>query len=163
MNDPYTIEKPGFAAADDRPDATDPTTSRRGSSIRRTDQSVTADRLRPAPIQPREARIGASDAGSDDPWVEDRCVGDQDDVLVTSRQVRARIGGVTAMCVWRWTRDGKFPAPMRINGRNYWRASVVRAWIMAQGGEARPRGDDVDCGRPAAVRTGPRRIREVSK
>ena len=36
------------------------------------------------------------------------------------------------MCLWRWIRDGKFPLPIKINGRNYWGDGVVRDWIAAQ-------------------------------
>ena len=56
----------------------------------------------------------------------------RDESLVTSRQVRARIGGISAMCLWRWIRDGKFPVPIKINGRNYWGHNVVRGWVVAQ-------------------------------
>ncbi len=53
-----------------------------------------------------------------------------DDVLLTAAQTRARIGGVSAMCIWRWMRDPRvqFPAPVKINNRNYWRLSNLRRW-----------------------------------
>jgi predicted DNA-binding transcriptional regulator AlpA len=53
-----------------------------------------------------------------------------DDVLLTSSQTRARIGGVSAMCIWRWMRDPRvqFPAPIKINARNYWRLGDLRRW-----------------------------------
>ena len=86
-----------------------------------------------------------------------------DESLVTSKQVRARIGGVSAMCVWRWTRDGKFPKPVRINGRNYWRSGVIRAWIMAQGADANDHREDAGGRRSAAVHDAQRRFRERPK
>ena len=58
-----------------------------------------------------------------------------DDHLLTSKQVRARCGNVTTMCIWRWERDPKvgFPAPVvRINGRRYWTAAAVRGWVASQ-------------------------------
>jgi predicted DNA-binding transcriptional regulator AlpA len=53
-----------------------------------------------------------------------------DDVLLTSLQTRARHGGVSAMCIWRWMRDPRvqFPAPIKINARNYWRLGDLRRW-----------------------------------
>ncbi len=53
-----------------------------------------------------------------------------DDVLLTAAQTRARVGGVSAMCIWRWMRDPRvqFPAPTRINRRNYWRLGALRRW-----------------------------------
>src|SRR5689334_20773433 len=54
-----------------------------------------------------------------------------DETLLTSGQVRARVGNVTAMALWRWQRDPrvKFPLPdMMINGRRYWRMGTLRCW-----------------------------------
>jgi hypothetical protein len=62
-----------------------------------------------------------------------------DDTLLTGKQVRARVGGVTQMCIWRWTRDPrvKFPAPIKINNRNYWRFGDLRRWQYEQVGAQR--------------------------
>ena len=53
-----------------------------------------------------------------------------DEMLLTSKQTRARVGDVSTMCIWRWMRDPRvrFPAPIKINGRNYWRLGVLRRW-----------------------------------
>ncbi len=53
-----------------------------------------------------------------------------DDVLLTSAQMRARVGGVTNMCIWRWMRDPRvqFPHPVKLNRRNYWRLGDLRQW-----------------------------------
>lgn len=53
-----------------------------------------------------------------------------DDALLNSTQTRARCGGVTTMCIWRWLRDERvqFPAPIKINNRNYWRLGDLRRW-----------------------------------
>ncbi len=53
-----------------------------------------------------------------------------DDVLLTAAQTRGRVGGVSAMCIWRWMRDPRvqFPTPLKINGRNYWRLGDLRRW-----------------------------------
>lgn len=57
-----------------------------------------------------------------------------DDALLTAAQTRARIGGVSAMCIWRWMRDERvqFPAPIKINNRNYWRLGDLRRWQATQ-------------------------------
>lgn len=55
-----------------------------------------------------------------------------DDTLLTAAQTRARFGGVSAMCVWRWMHDPKlqFPQPLKIgtSRRNYWRLGDLRQW-----------------------------------
>jgi len=55
---------------------------------------------------------------------------DDDDVLLNAQQTRARVGNVSAMCIWRWIRDDrvKFPPPTKINRRNYWRLGDLRRW-----------------------------------
>jgi predicted DNA-binding transcriptional regulator AlpA len=53
-----------------------------------------------------------------------------DDTLLTSAQMRARVGGVSTMCIWRWMRDPRvqFPHPVKLNSRNYWRLGDLRQW-----------------------------------
>jgi predicted DNA-binding transcriptional regulator AlpA len=53
-----------------------------------------------------------------------------DDTLLTGKQTRARVGSVSTMCLWRWMRDERvrFPAPVKINSRNYWRVGDLRRW-----------------------------------
>jgi predicted DNA-binding transcriptional regulator AlpA len=53
-----------------------------------------------------------------------------DDAFLTGGQTRARVGGVSPMCIWRWMRDPRvqFPHPTKINGRNYWRLGDLRRW-----------------------------------
>jgi hypothetical protein len=58
-----------------------------------------------------------------------------DDALLTSAQIRARIGDVSNMCLWRWTRDPRvrFPRPdVVINNRKYWYAGTLRRWQKSQ-------------------------------
>ena len=54
---------------------------------------------------------------------------DLNDVLLPSRQVRARYH-VSDMCLWRWLRNPQldFPQPIRINGRRFWRLSALQVW-----------------------------------
>ena len=49
------------------------------------------------------------------PLVTHQEAGDED-VLLTSKQIRARVGGVSDMCIWRWMRDERvmFPRPMQM-------------------------------------------------
>jgi predicted DNA-binding transcriptional regulator AlpA len=46
-----------------------------------------------------------------------------------SSAVRARYG-VSDMTIWRWLQNDKlgFPAPLRINGRRYWRLIELETW-----------------------------------
>jgi hypothetical protein len=54
-----------------------------------------------------------------------------DQAMLNSTQVRALVGGVTTMAIWRWQRDPRvqFPLPdVVINHRNYWYAGSIRRW-----------------------------------
>jgi predicted DNA-binding transcriptional regulator AlpA len=53
---------------------------------------------------------------------------------VTSRQVKARYGGVSDMTIWRWLRDRNlnFPQPLVINGRRLWRLDALEDWEARQ-------------------------------
>ena len=57
-----------------------------------------------------------------------------DEVLLTSKQVRARVGQVSDMCIWRWMRDDRvqFPQPMLMNRRRYWKLGDLRRWQADQ-------------------------------
>ncbi len=51
-----------------------------------------------------------------------------DDDLVNSSETRRTFGNVTEMTLWRWIRSEKvrFPKPIRIATRNYWRRGDLR-------------------------------------
>ena len=52
--------------------------------------------------------------------------------LLDSNATRARVGGKSHMCLWRWTRDPavRFPAPdIVINGRRYWYEDSIDRWL----------------------------------
>ncbi|WP_415188094.1 helix-turn-helix transcriptional regulator [Rhodomicrobium sp.] len=57
-----------------------------------------------------------------------------DDDLLTSAHVRAALGGISAATIYRWTQRAnlKFPEPIKIAGRKFWRRGEVRAWCEAQ-------------------------------
>lgn len=44
--------------------------------------------------------------------------------LITSAELRRRNGNVSLMTLWRWVQKGILPAPLKINGRNYWHDDV---------------------------------------
>lgn len=44
--------------------------------------------------------------------------------LRPARAVREHFG-ISAMTLWRWTKEGILPAPVKINGRNYWTEADV--------------------------------------
>ena len=55
------------------------------------------------------------------------------DPLIGAPQVRALCNGISDMTLWRWLETGKFPPPSRrINGRRYWSASTVAAWLESE-------------------------------
>ena len=51
------------------------------------------------------------------------------DTLLPGPAVQERFG-VTSMSIYRWRKNPNlgFPAPLSINGRNYWRAADLAAW-----------------------------------
>lgn len=62
----------------------------------------------------------------------------EDEVLLTSGQLREMLGRVSDMALWRWQHNASlnFPAPIRINRRNYWRRGAIRRWLASRpGGE----------------------------
>jgi predicted DNA-binding transcriptional regulator AlpA len=54
----------------------------------------------------------------------------QSDALLTTPQLRARLGGISEMTIWRYERDTEinFPKPIRIKRRKYWRVREVEAF-----------------------------------
>jgi hypothetical protein len=54
-----------------------------------------------------------------------------DETWLNANQVRARVGNVSNMCLWRWMRDERvrFPQPdLVLNNRRYWKAGTIRCW-----------------------------------
>ena len=54
------------------------------------------------------------------------------DDLLPAREVRRINGDISEITLWRWVRDGKFPKPVKFNGRNYWRRADARIDAHAQ-------------------------------
>lgn len=54
--------------------------------------------------------------------------------LLPSRDVKARLGGVSDMTLWRWLHNPAmaFPKPVVISRRKYWDAAELDAFIAAQ-------------------------------
>lgn len=40
-----------------------------------------------------------------------------------------KIAPVSNVTLWRWVRDGKFPAPIQVAKNNSWRSGEVGAWM----------------------------------
>ena len=69
---------------------------------------------------------------------------ERSEILLTTRQLRRRIGGVSEMTIWRYERDPKlgFPKPIRIKRRKYWRVRDVEAFEARLGDVIeQPRGE----------------------
>lgn len=51
--------------------------------------------------------------------------------LMTARQVRAVVGSISDMTLWRWAHDEHlgFPKPILIQGRRYWRDVEINSWL----------------------------------
>ncbi len=51
--------------------------------------------------------------------------------LLTRRQVQDRIGGVGTSTLYRWVREGSFPAPLKIGGKCVrWRSDEIEVWLQ---------------------------------
>lgn len=51
-----------------------------------------------------------------------------DEALISDSQARLLVG-TTSMSSWRWTKAGKFPPMVDINGRNFRRAGELRKFL----------------------------------
>ncbi|MBB4266815.1 helix-turn-helix transcriptional regulator [Roseospira visakhapatnamensis] len=53
-----------------------------------------------------------------------------DTALVPARVVRAELGGISDMTLWRWLHrpDLEFPEPVLISRRRYWRRQDLETW-----------------------------------
>jgi predicted DNA-binding transcriptional regulator AlpA len=51
--------------------------------------------------------------------------------LIKAAAVRELCGGVSDMSLWRWLNDPalKFPQPIRIQSRRYWKETEIAAWL----------------------------------
>ena len=58
----------------------------------------------------------------------------RDGRCATAAQVRSRYGNISDMTLWRWLQDAnlRFPKPLTINGRRYWKISDLEAWEISQ-------------------------------
>jgi predicted DNA-binding transcriptional regulator AlpA len=59
-----------------------------------------------------------------------------DEVLLTARQVCAKLGSISLMTLHRWLSSDvvRFPqATARINNRRYWSAGTIRRWLAERG------------------------------
>jgi predicted DNA-binding transcriptional regulator AlpA len=57
-----------------------------------------------------------------------------DESLIPGKQLRELLGCCSEMHIWRLLNEEKnqalkFPKPVKINARNYWRLGAVRQWI----------------------------------
>lgn len=53
--------------------------------------------------------------------------------LITSAAACALAGGISAMTLWRWTRDEVIPKPTIIRGRKFWNRAGFLAVLAAAG------------------------------
>ncbi len=55
----------------------------------------------------------------------------EDDVYLSSSQVRTMFGGVSYMTISRWLADPRvgFPRPIKISERNYWRRGAILEFL----------------------------------
>jgi len=61
--------------------------------------------------------------------------------LIPARTVRKTLGNISDMTIYRWLNDQnyqylKFPKPIYIANRRYWRRSDIESWIDQQKGDA---------------------------
>jgi len=51
--------------------------------------------------------------------------------LISAAVVRDLCGGISDMTLWRWLNNPalKFPKPIKIQARRYWRAAEIASWL----------------------------------
>ncbi|WP_415184390.1 helix-turn-helix transcriptional regulator [Phaeovulum sp.] len=51
--------------------------------------------------------------------------------LMPTKDVRATLGGISEMTLWRWQHDDAmgFPVPVRFRTRKYWKAADILAFV----------------------------------
>jgi predicted DNA-binding transcriptional regulator AlpA len=55
------------------------------------------------------------------------------DDLLTTPGIRAALGNISEMTLWRWSNTLAFPRPdLIVARRKFWRRSTLQAWIAAQ-------------------------------
>jgi predicted DNA-binding transcriptional regulator AlpA len=47
------------------------------------------------------------------------------EALITSKEVKRRLGGVSDMTIHRWRERGILPDPVKIGARNFWRENDI--------------------------------------
>jgi predicted DNA-binding transcriptional regulator AlpA len=57
-----------------------------------------------------------------------------EDRLIGANEVRARLGGISDMTLWRWIDDQavQFPKPVYVRRRRFWNDRELQAWIERQ-------------------------------
>lgn len=51
------------------------------------------------------------------------------DELLPAARVRAALGNISDMTLWRWLRAGRLPEPVTIGRRRYWKKSTFTRWM----------------------------------
>ena len=56
------------------------------------------------------------------------------DTKINSKQLRAMLGGISDMSLWRYTQSSclNFPKPTYINKRRFWSSGEVEEWFRKQ-------------------------------
>lgn len=54
------------------------------------------------------------------------------DMLIKSRDLRQKLGGVSNLWLWRHVKDGKLPKPIKIAGRRFWLVGEIEAFLELQ-------------------------------
>lgn len=61
------------------------------------------------------------------------------ETYITTKQLKAMLGGVSDMCLWRWERDERVALPKRVKigvRRVGWLRSEIEAWLIARVGKS---------------------------
>jgi predicted DNA-binding transcriptional regulator AlpA len=54
--------------------------------------------------------------------------------LISRAELRQFID-ISDMCLWRWLRAGKFPPPVYIGARRFWKATAIAQWLKSKQAE----------------------------
>lgn len=63
------------------------------------------------------------------PNIENPRISDSQVRLLSKAELIERLGGITFVTVWKWMREGRFPASRSLGGKSVWIEAEVEAWI----------------------------------
>jgi predicted DNA-binding transcriptional regulator AlpA len=59
-----------------------------------------------------------------------------DSAYCKASQIKGHVVPIGTVTMWRWVKEGRFPAPIRVGSGTYWQVGAIRAWLREQAARA---------------------------